>query len=495
MKIISVVMGIFISSVSLISNAKKVDIDLPIQGHEHIQISANQGSFAVLGWNKDYVKISGQLSNDLVVNNKGRKLKLALNSDKKSSPSDTLTINIPSTKKITANSDIANFSLININPQPKSENESDQAHSLGPNISIESIDGSVDVKNSSGNFNISTVNGDIDISNSRGMANIRSVSGNQKVNADFRTIASSNVSGQSSYKLNTLEKLNLNNVNGASSIESSISAGASIQIQSVSGDVELLIPETTSARFSLKSHQGGMITNSLKEGANLQDDTKSDHTIFTLDQASASISIDTLSGNINIAPKKSQFKINDDQAYDWSSVDTGILNFAFINPNHNIFDHKEIFIKQPEVHFDENWLKKYGKETTKQFQERITDEYAASLKRAVADKFSKNSHFTIIEQRKEGALVIIPKVFELYIDNPQVVGITDMMIATPAGNAKIDLVIFSPTDNSILALFMDKRSTGKPESIGAFRPKATNRRAFSKLFNNWAKDMMTLLSQ
>jgi hypothetical protein len=263
-------------------------------------------------------------------------------------------------------------------------------------------------------------------------------------------------------------------------------------MQSVKGNVELLVPESTSARFSLQSHQGGSINNTLT--GELDTPSKADGPqTFALADASASVTINTMDGNIIVGHQKAADSEFGDENYDWSSVDTSLLNFAFVNPNYNIFDYQEIFIKQPEIHFDPSWEKKYTKDKKGLYRERIADEYSNLLKLAIREHFSQDKHFKIVTQRSKNALVIIPKVLELYIDDPGTVKISDMLSATRAGNARIDLVIFSPRDNSILALFMDKRSTVRPGGIPIPKSRVRNSRAFSRLFDDWIEDMIKLL--
>lgn len=495
-KVSALLSPIFVLTLSLACDAKDISENIPIEQHENIEIFSKHGMFSVSGWNKNFVNITGQTNDDIQVERKKTTLVLNLNSVDSSTSSDTLEIKIPSNKKISVSSNNANFSFNGLNPRPTETADVDnhQAHKLDPDISVITVDGNVSITNSSGDFNIQTINGDIDISSSKGAANIRTISGHQRVNADFRSVSSSNVSGQSIYKLRTLDKLNLSNVNGTTIVESAVSQGASIQMQSVKGNVELLVPESTSARFSLQSHQGGSIKNTLKGKLDtLSNDT--DTQVFALADASASVTINTMDGGISVGYQKAVVSDYDDQSYDWSLVDTNLLNFAFINPNYKIFDYQEIFIKQPEIHFDPSWEEKYGTGEKGHYQQRITLNYANLLKAAIAKTFSQDNRFKIVDQRNENALVIIPKVLELYIEDPETVEIRDVLVAARAGNAKIDLVIFSPSDQSVLALFMDKRSTDRPRGLAIPQARLRNSRAFSQLFNDWTEDIVKVLDK
>ncbi len=496
MKVTTFVGSVIVLTLSLSSSAKEINQNVPVGEHESIEIIAKQGEFSVLGWAKDFVQLSGHADKDALVERENSKLILNIPSDSTSEEPDKLEIKIPSDRRLSVTSNNADFSFDGLNPRlaKAAGSNDDDASKSTSDISVSSVDGVVVVKNSSGSFNINTINGDIKIIDSKGTANIRSFSGQQDINGDFRNVNSSNVSGQSTYKLRTLEKLNLSNVNGDSLIESAVSRGANVQIQSVKGNVELLVPETTSARFSLNSHQGGRIENSLVGELDI-DNSSDDSQILTLADASASITIDTMSGGIVVAPQNSTDTGVSSEDYDWSSVDTSVLDFAFVNPNYNILDYQEIFVKKPEIQFDSSWVRKHGVAISQDDRQRIADEYAEMFRQTIADRFSRNKRFKIVDERTENVLVIIPKVLELYIDNPDMVTLKDVLVATPAGNARLDLVIFSPSDQAILALFMDKRSTRKPQGIATSKTRALNSRAFSRLFKDWVKDISTALAK
>jgi len=492
LKAISFFVLFLVFALSSASYAKEIDLEIPLKEHEAIQINAEQGEFTVSGWSESFVKVSGVASEDINFENKGLVLELRLNSNKPLADQDNLEIKIPRDRSITINANNANFILNGLEPRQRDKGESNNSLTTkdSSDITFTSVDGSVNVLKSSGSFNIDTVNGDISIIESRGVANIRSFAGNQNIEADLRIITSSNVSGKSNYRLRTLEKLNLNNVNGDSLVESAISPAASIQMRSVKGSVELLVPKTTSAKFSLQSHQGGEVRNQLVDV--LDSDTSNNGKNFTLGDADANVSINTMSGSISIAAQEAVANQYGDENYDWSSVDTSILTFAFINPKHSIFDYKEIFIKKPEIQFDPRWEAKYGKGETNSYRETIQADYASLLKKAVANKFSKGLPFEIVEERTENSLVIIPKLLELSIDFPDTVSIRDVVTSRPAGSAKIDLVIYSPSDKAILALVVDKRTTASPKGNNGT---VINRRAFSKLFNDWASDIVEVLAK
>ena len=180
---------------------------------------------------------------------------------------------------------------------------------------------------------------------------------------------------------------------------------------------------------------------------------------------------------------------------DWTNVDTSILDVAYINPRLNFRHYKKIYIKQPEIHFHPNWVAKFGESKSSAYRQEVARRYASLLEEAIAETFSRDTHLSISDQRGDDILVIIPKVIELYIAVPDSVVNQDVIITTPAGSAKIDLVIYSPRDQSVLGLFMDTRSTSTPRPVEASKPRMINTRAFNRLFKEWSEDLVAVLEK
>lgn len=178
-----------------------------------------------------------------------------------------------------------------------------------------------------------------------------------------------------------------------------------------------------------------------------------------------------------------------DQRINWSDVDNSLMELVYVDSGQSILEYKKVFIKQPEVTFQTNWINKFGDEKTRSYRERVAREYAELLTESIRNKFSSEMNLEITEQRSDDVLVIMPKVFDLYIDYPDIGGIQDVIIASAAGYAKMELVIYSPKTESVLGMFSDKRSTKKPGIVLVSKPRVINTRAFSQLFNVWVDDI------
>ena len=496
MKVLSLITAVIVLTLPLISGAKEIDLSIPLQPQERLQFTAKQGVFSVAGWNQEFVKLKGIASETIHYEREDSELAITLNSTAPQTVPDNLAIKVPHGTEIgfTAHDASLSFEGLKAGLIGSTESGDIQISNFSSELAVTSVNGNVRLRNSSGEFNIDTVNGDIEITDATGIANIRSISGDQYVEADLRNVTTSNVSGNSLYKLNTLEKLNLSNVNGDSRVESAISKAADIQMSSVKGHLSLLVPADTSARFSIQSHNGGKLSNSLGGDTEPTNNSNSAQT-FNLAGASASVAMNTMEGNIDVGPQTNGLPNYDDGNFDWSSVDTSILDFAYINPNQSVFDYQKVFIKTPEIHFDQRWLEKFDEDETRSYRARVVSEYADLLKKAIADRLSRSTGLRLSEERGDDVLVVIPKVVDLYIDHPDLVGIRDVFVTTPAGNAQLDLVIYSPKSQSVLGLILDKRSTAKPGIAQTSRLRTMNSRAFTQLFKDWIANVARVLNK
>ena len=477
------------------SFAGEISEQIPLEDIKRIEFSAKRGDFSLSGWSQKHVDVTGKANDGFQYDIKGSTLKLLVNTAESASTQDRLHLQVPSDKEFIFVTEEGNFSINGIEASINGSTQSGnvEVSNVNSELSITTIDGYVRIQESSGDFNVTTVNGEIDIENSRGTADLKTVSGDQNISADLRFVTSSNLSGSSNLKLETVEKLKLNNVNGDSKVESAISKGASIQMQSLKGNLTLLVPGDTAAEFILEAHDGGQISNALRE---TDSDARAGSTkaeSFILGDGSANVVMNTTQGDIVLASRKNSNSNSQQQEFDWASVDTSVLDFAYINPDYEVLGYEQFYIKPPEITFDPRWKTKFGDNTL--YRETIARDYSEILVRAIAETFERETNLKFSEKRGENILVIIPKVQELYIDDPDIKGASDTFTRNAAGTAKLDLVIYSPRDQTVLSLILDKRSTARPGVSTSTRVRSKNALAFRRLFNDWMSDIVRVIEK
>ena len=152
MRIINLVVSILVFTLSLTSSAKEIEVKIPLQENENIEIVAKYGTFSVSGWAQNVVNISGQASEDIRVQRENSTIVLSLNDAKPSSANDKLVIKVPADRKLSVTSNNADFSFDGLNPRVvnASDQSKPQADKFDSDVSIASVDGDVNLKNSSG---------------------------------------------------------------------------------------------------------------------------------------------------------------------------------------------------------------------------------------------------------------------------------------------------------------------------------------------------------
>lgn len=159
------------------------------------------------------------------------------------------------------------------------------ANGLDGRISMETVNGSIDDKGSQGpRLSLNTTNGDIEAS-----------TGSQRVSADT-------VNGDIELETAALDELQVSTVGGAVEARTVLNALGAININSVSGRIELTVPRATSARFNVQTAANGSIDNELSEARAERRNryVNSRELDFTLNGGSGDVSISTISGDVTL---------------------------------------------------------------------------------------------------------------------------------------------------------------------------------------------------
>jgi len=183
-----------------------------------------------------------------------------------------------------------------------------------------------------------------------------------------------------------------------------------------------------------------------------------------------------------------------EEHFNWQDVHNNILDFAYINSQHDIREYKKVFINTPEVTFQSHWLNEHGDFKTAGYRQRVAQEYSELLVKAISKHLVNDMGLQISTQRGSDVLVVLPKLLDIYIDHPDLGGVQDVLLVNPAGKAKLDLIMYSPKDEAVLAYIEDTRGTGDPKVIVPSKPRTINTRAFAKLFNEWSQDIVQVMT-
>lgn len=245
----------------------------------NIEIEHVTGVATIKGWNKDQVKVTGELGklsekfifehddNNVLIKIETKRYKQDWRSGDVSK-GDKLTIFVPERSKISYTGVIANVEASELKSDGKFElvNGELSLTDLSGRLKVESVNADVAMKNLTGVLSVETVNGDIS-GNHRGSDDVRlmTVNGDIDFTAQTPTVAIESVNGDANITLGEIRSLSLTTVNGDMTASLNLLDDGDIDASSVGGTLSLNFQRQVSARFELQAHAGGDIKNRLSD--------------------------------------------------------------------------------------------------------------------------------------------------------------------------------------------------------------------------------------
>ncbi|RJE77850.1 hypothetical protein BGP78_07010 [Pseudoalteromonas sp. MSK9-3] len=292
----------------------KIDQQVEVPKDGKILIENQRGDVTIKSWDKNAFKVTGTLDDKAqgyTLETQGSVTEFTVKMPKRTrgwnyggGDGSTLTIYMPKTSELSFEGVNVNVSATDFSAgaQLKTVNGNVKATKLTGKIALETVNGDVDATDLAGNIRFETVNGEINDHNSSGKLRFNAVNGDIESNTSATDIRLENVNGEVEFKIKELEDLRLNTVNGEIDIRvEKMGGNASINMDTVSGDVQLFLPRDVSARFDIDAHSGGNIFNDLSEHkAKKAKYGPSRELEFILNGGQADVEIDTVSGRIEI---------------------------------------------------------------------------------------------------------------------------------------------------------------------------------------------------
>ena len=149
-------------------------------------------------------------------------------------------------------------------------------------------------------LSIETVTASIEVSDLEGPLDLESVTGAIKAHGNFSRVGVSNVNGSIEVVAIELQTGDFENVNGGILFEGGLATNSLVDLESVSGDIVLRLPADTGAEFSIESLSGKIVNEFGPEAQRARRFLPSMELDFSTGDGGASIAIESLSGNIQL---------------------------------------------------------------------------------------------------------------------------------------------------------------------------------------------------
>ena len=307
--------GVGLFSLSAIALAgEKVDRTMDAASDGYVSIEHVNGYAKVSGWDKDEVRVVGELgdrTDEFIFERDGKEIVIRVKvknhrgwSNWSDEDGDNLEIFVPEGSRINYSSTNANLDVSDIfgGSDIDTVNGDVEAQNLKGRIRVEAVNGDIETKALEGRVTIETVNGDIKERSEEVDGSVyTSVNGDIDVHTTSKDLVAETVNGDIELALQQVEELNLSTVNGSIEAKMTLTKDSDVRASSVGGSITLSFPDDVSARFDIEAHAGGRITNELSNDKMKKAKYGPSRWLeFSVNGGDAKVDVSTVSGRVRL---------------------------------------------------------------------------------------------------------------------------------------------------------------------------------------------------
>lgn len=269
--------------------AQDVDERHPAEPDGFVEIENHAGSVTVIGWDQAEVRVSGRLGKgaerlDFETHGGRTEIEVEVHGNPHGVRSD-IEVYVPAGSRVEIDSFAADIDVRGVSGR----------------VQAETVNGSITVAGSAEVVEIESVNGSLEVSGPARRVQAESVNGKVIIDGASGDLEASTVNGELIVDGGSFERAHLDIVNGEVRFNGALSPHATLEIETVSGAVDLILPGDVAADFSIASFSGDIendITDATPERTSRY--TSEQELRFSTGEGGAKVSIQTLSGNIQI---------------------------------------------------------------------------------------------------------------------------------------------------------------------------------------------------
>lgn len=229
------------------SSGKNVEELRPLAADGSVLIENEFGEIVIQGWDRNEVRISGGLSddvNELEIRESGNTLRIRVDyHHRRTIDGADLEIMVPEGASVTAESVSGDIEAGGL---------------AGQMLELRTVSGDLDVAARVQRVSLHSVSGDIDFSGTASRISAESVSGEIDLTGVSGEIDASTVSGDITVTGDTLSSGEFEAVSGDVELRVALADGGRINVSSMSGDIDLYLPKGQQAEFQAQTFSGSI---------------------------------------------------------------------------------------------------------------------------------------------------------------------------------------------------------------------------------------------
>ena len=287
MKRAALVLATMLAVPAWLSAQTTVDQKRPAQPDGTVSIENMAGSVKVVGWDRPEVQVKGTVGEggelSFVGGGKRTKIEIEAEHNPMGIKSD-LEIYVPSGSSVAIEGFQATINVSGVTGSVKAE----------------TVNGSITQAGGAKHVELQSVNGDVDVTKAAGRVKAESVNGGVALHDASGELEASTVNGKLQVLGGAYDRAELESVSGPVRFDAGLGPRATLKVETVSGEVELALPAGVGAEFTISSFSG-RINNELGPAAVKSSKWAPQAELnFTTGSGSVRVSVETLSGAINI---------------------------------------------------------------------------------------------------------------------------------------------------------------------------------------------------
>jgi DUF4097 and DUF4098 domain-containing protein YvlB len=269
-----------------------VDERRPAAPDAKVSIENMSGSVKVTGWTQAEVHVKGTVGEgaQLSFDGPAQSLKIEVEAEHGNPMGikSDIEVSVPAGASVSIEGFQATISIAGVTGSVSAETVNGSITQSGPakGVELQSVNGSIDLTKAGGRIQAETVNGPL---------TIRDASGD---------LEASTVNGKLLVAGGSYERAKLETVSGSVRFEAGLSARATLGVESVSGPVDLFFPAAFGAEFSVSTFSGEIVNELGPAVEKAPKWSPGKELSFTSGSGGARVTVETLSGAVNIRKKQ-----------------------------------------------------------------------------------------------------------------------------------------------------------------------------------------------
>lgn len=253
-----------------------------------VAIENAMGTIRVSGWERAEIAVTGQLgarAEGLELHVSGDRASIGIDATNPHGVSSDLEVKVPFGSDLEIDAFGAQTTVTGVHGS----------------VQVESVNGSITVSGNARELDLQTVNGSIEVAAGAGQSKVEAVNGNVTLKGVGGDVEASTVNGTLSVEGGAFTRGRFETVAGQVVVRCELAKNARLEIESVSGAVDLSLPAGVSARFEVSTFSGDVKNElSADQAKRTSKYTTEQELSFETGSAGATVEIQTLSGDVSL---------------------------------------------------------------------------------------------------------------------------------------------------------------------------------------------------